>query len=623
MSPADDALINLARRTPDLPARRQTYQQAYQQTIGKLAASPNLGMARESVARLQEGFDAFVSWNLASTEYQAVLGEIWEAAFRQFGEDLAALAEKGEKITEVRELVLEFKDYRARHYRDRRWVSPGWLESMRPYWVEFGHGYGRRYTMPMFLDELRPLGPGELETLPRLLERRCVLPEVAEDGGEPEAAGRLEAPVAGGRGGGESFAEERLRLLGAAAPALELAEGGEAGVNPAGVSDGSGGLEGSIQVLLGGGDVAELEVEEGELLEPLDPLATQARGLVARERGADELEPLAVSPRLDEERPLPLQPVGLFLREAGLAGEREGAVEVRDGLGHLSQPGVAEGEVAEVLAHRRLVAEALADRERLPVEAERLAEASEEEGDASEVPEGVSFAPREVRPAVQVEGAAVLRDALPVVAKLVVHEREVVERRALELRFAEVAADRRRLLEIPDRLRVFGPFPVNESEVAQGFPFLQPVAQLSLHRQRLPQEGERLVEVAEALVAVADEAEGDRLALPVPGRAIPRERLLEERKGLRGPLLLVDLAGLHEEVLGSGRRAGDGASTGEEARQRREGHSDEKAGRHVHRPPSLLRGSIPGRVGSPRPATGRSIPSGGGRGPRRSRAFRG
>lgn len=82
------------------------YQQAYQQTIGKLAASPNLGMARESVSRLQEGFDAFVSWNLASTEYQAVLGEIWEAAFRQYGEDLAALAEKGEKITELRELVL-------------------------------------------------------------------------------------------------------------------------------------------------------------------------------------------------------------------------------------------------------------------------------------------------------------------------------------------------------------------------------------------------------------------------------------------------------------------------------------------------------------------------------------
>ena len=35
---------------------------------------------------------------------------------------------------------------------------------MRPYWVEFGHGYGRRYTMPMFLDELRPL-PEMIPTL--------------------------------------------------------------------------------------------------------------------------------------------------------------------------------------------------------------------------------------------------------------------------------------------------------------------------------------------------------------------------------------------------------------------------------------------------------------------------
>ena len=64
----------------------------------------------------------------------------------------------------VRELVLEFKDYRALHYRNRRWITPGWLESMRPFWVEFGHGYGRRYTMPMFLEELRPL-PEMIPTL--------------------------------------------------------------------------------------------------------------------------------------------------------------------------------------------------------------------------------------------------------------------------------------------------------------------------------------------------------------------------------------------------------------------------------------------------------------------------
>jgi class III poly(R)-hydroxyalkanoic acid synthase PhaE subunit len=82
------------------------YRQAYQQTLGRLAQSPNLGMARESTARMQEGFDAFVAWNLANVEYQAVLGEVWEAAFKQFGEDLAAMAEKEEKIESVRELVM-------------------------------------------------------------------------------------------------------------------------------------------------------------------------------------------------------------------------------------------------------------------------------------------------------------------------------------------------------------------------------------------------------------------------------------------------------------------------------------------------------------------------------------
>lgn len=81
------------------------YQKAYNQTLGRLAASPNLGIAREFNARLMEGFDAFTALSLAGAEYQAVVAETWEAAFKQFGEDLAALAEKGEKIENVRDLV--------------------------------------------------------------------------------------------------------------------------------------------------------------------------------------------------------------------------------------------------------------------------------------------------------------------------------------------------------------------------------------------------------------------------------------------------------------------------------------------------------------------------------------
>lgn len=64
----------------------------------------------------------------------------------------------------VLELVHEFRDYKTLHYRNRAWRSLTWLESLRPIWVDFGHGYGRRYTMPMFLEELRSL-PGMIPTL--------------------------------------------------------------------------------------------------------------------------------------------------------------------------------------------------------------------------------------------------------------------------------------------------------------------------------------------------------------------------------------------------------------------------------------------------------------------------
>jgi len=81
------------------------YHSAYKQTLGRLATSPNLGMTREFNARLMEGFDAFTVLNLANAEYMAVVSEIWESAFKQFGEDLANLVEKGEKIENVRDLV--------------------------------------------------------------------------------------------------------------------------------------------------------------------------------------------------------------------------------------------------------------------------------------------------------------------------------------------------------------------------------------------------------------------------------------------------------------------------------------------------------------------------------------
>jgi saccharopine dehydrogenase (NAD+, L-lysine-forming) len=67
----------------------------------------------------------------------------------------------------IDELVTEFRDYQSLHYKDGRWRPMGWVESFRPVWMTFGHGFGRRYTMPMFLEELRPLPkliPGLEET---------------------------------------------------------------------------------------------------------------------------------------------------------------------------------------------------------------------------------------------------------------------------------------------------------------------------------------------------------------------------------------------------------------------------------------------------------------------------
>lgn len=82
------------------------YREAYQETFARLVTSPGLGMTREFNEKFQLGFDAWISWQLATMEYQGVVGEIWEQAFQQFQEDLISLAEKDEKIETLRDFVL-------------------------------------------------------------------------------------------------------------------------------------------------------------------------------------------------------------------------------------------------------------------------------------------------------------------------------------------------------------------------------------------------------------------------------------------------------------------------------------------------------------------------------------
>jgi class III poly(R)-hydroxyalkanoic acid synthase PhaE subunit len=84
----------------------ELYREAYQGTFARLVASPGLGMTREFNEKFQSGFDAWVSWQLATMEYQGVVGELWERAFKQFQEDLISTAEKDEKIETLRDFVL-------------------------------------------------------------------------------------------------------------------------------------------------------------------------------------------------------------------------------------------------------------------------------------------------------------------------------------------------------------------------------------------------------------------------------------------------------------------------------------------------------------------------------------
>jgi saccharopine dehydrogenase (NAD+, L-lysine-forming) len=62
------------------------------------------------------------------------------------------------------ELVAEFREYKAIHFADGQWKSMNFLQMMLPAWFRFDHGFGRRYAMPMFLEELRPL-PDLIPTL--------------------------------------------------------------------------------------------------------------------------------------------------------------------------------------------------------------------------------------------------------------------------------------------------------------------------------------------------------------------------------------------------------------------------------------------------------------------------
>ena len=84
----------------------ELFRDAYQETLGQLVSSPNLGMGREFNEKLLQGFDAWVSYQLAIQDYQAVLHSVWRVAIDEYFDRLLKMAEEGEKVENVRELTL-------------------------------------------------------------------------------------------------------------------------------------------------------------------------------------------------------------------------------------------------------------------------------------------------------------------------------------------------------------------------------------------------------------------------------------------------------------------------------------------------------------------------------------
>jgi class III poly(R)-hydroxyalkanoic acid synthase PhaE subunit len=102
------------------------YREAYNETFGRLAASPNLGLTRELNQKVSRGFDAFVALQLANLEYQGVLAGIWDQAFQNFANELVALGEQDKKIDNVRDLILLWtrgaEQIFSQAFRDEKYV---------------------------------------------------------------------------------------------------------------------------------------------------------------------------------------------------------------------------------------------------------------------------------------------------------------------------------------------------------------------------------------------------------------------------------------------------------------------------------------------------------------------
>ncbi len=81
------------------------YWDAYERTFGRLLESPSLGHTRELNEQLLKGFDAWLEFRRAGFSYQVKLGEAWAQGFERFMRKLVSLAERGEPVEGLRQLL--------------------------------------------------------------------------------------------------------------------------------------------------------------------------------------------------------------------------------------------------------------------------------------------------------------------------------------------------------------------------------------------------------------------------------------------------------------------------------------------------------------------------------------
>jgi len=86
-------------------ARMLTMREDMEPAFEGLSDIPTVGVAREQQAKILRAFDAFVDLRKTSTKYHAETAKALQKAVERTMEHLASLAQKGEQITSVRDLM--------------------------------------------------------------------------------------------------------------------------------------------------------------------------------------------------------------------------------------------------------------------------------------------------------------------------------------------------------------------------------------------------------------------------------------------------------------------------------------------------------------------------------------